>query len=198
MRCPRRCAAALLTFAAAGCASGAGDGAPREDATATPPWAPPGVVFTRSDAECNARASCDCGTPADASASGDDEPRGALGQAIDSMYDLLPEDAVVIPYVLQSDLFGTGAGVAFAFPNWPHEQATTAGFAIASSNGSLALALVGADWSGLAHERVLLDPLISIGTYGDQRIYTGTRRGHRGERAGQHDSDENNYIEGDG
>jgi hypothetical protein len=129
---------------------------------------------------------------------GDDVAGSDLEHAIDDTFGFLPEERVIIPYVLYSDLFEAGVGAAFAFPNWPHDEAVTAGFGIVSTNGSVALALVGSDWDSGIHDRVLLDPLVSVGTYGDQRIYTGTSPGWRGERSGEHDSDEDNYREGDG
>jgi hypothetical protein len=121
-----------------------------------------------------------------------------LEGVLDDVEGFWPKDSVLIPYALHSDLFDTGAGVAFALPNWPHEKATSAGFAIASSNGSVALALVGSEWNSGLHERLLLDPLFSVGTYGDQRIYTGNDPKHPDERAGEHDSDEDNFQDGDG
>lgn len=104
----------------------------------------------------------------------------------------------LLPYAFYSDLYDAAGGVAFAVSDWPQRGASVIGTGIGGSNGTITGFLIASNLRVPSHERLLIDALISVGRFGNQRLYVPGNRNYLDERAGSHGSDEDNFVDGEG
>jgi hypothetical protein len=107
-------------------------------------------------------------------------------------------ERLLIPYAFSSEFFEVGGGIAFSVVGYPQRQMGLVGTVIAGSNGSVAGYFLGREIQLPVHERLFLDFNLAFGSFDTFDIYTDGNPNFPNERAGSNDSDEDNFIEGDG
>jgi len=112
------------------------------------------------------------------------------GQAIESTLDL--------PYAFYNENFGFAVGYVYGVVGRPQKQATLLATAIAGSKGSVMGFLMGRDLQVPRFERLFVDPVISLGYFKDNDAYINGNPDFPDQRAGSNDSDQDNFVQGDG
>ena len=102
-----------------------------------------------------------------------------------------------LPYAFYNENFGFAAGYVYGKVGSPQKQATILTTAIIGTDGGMGF-LVGRDIQMPRIERLFLDPIVSVGYFTDNDSYINGNPDFANERAGSNDSDEDNYVEGDG
>ena len=102
-----------------------------------------------------------------------------------------------LPYAFYNEKFGFAAGYIYGEVGSPQKQATMLTTAIVGTKGAMGF-LVGRDIQMPLIERLFLDPIVSVGYFKDSLSYVHGNPDYPDERAGSNDSDEDNYVEGDG
>ena len=105
---------------------------------------------------------------------------------------------IALPYAFFNDSFGAAAAYVYSITGFPQRQASLLGTAMAGSNGSGMLFLMARDVQLPWAERVFTDTVLSYGHFEDNIAYIDGNPAFAGERAGSHDSDADNYVEGSG
>jgi len=103
-----------------------------------------------------------------------------------------------LPFAFYNETFGAAAGYVYGVSGWPQPQSTLLSTTIAGSTGSAMSFLIGKDLQIPFTRRWFLDPVMSVGYFNDAISYANGNPDYAEERAGSNDSDEDNYIEGDG
>ena len=80
----------------------------------------------------------------------------------------------------------------------PQKQSTLLATVIAGSKGSVMGFLAGRDIQMPRVERLFFDPIVSVGYFKDAESYINGNPDFPDERAGINDSDEDNFVAGDG
>jgi hypothetical protein len=106
--------------------------------------------------------------------------------------------SLLVPYAFYNDHFDLAGGTAFGIVGHPQEQMSLVGSVIGSTNSSWAMYLLGKDIQMPFDERIFLDPWLSIGGFEDLRAYRDGNPKYPLERAGSHNSHEDNYLQGKG
>lgn len=114
-----------------------------------------------------------------------------------------PDDNVVestlsLPYAFYNESFGFAVGYVYGVVGRPQKQATLLATAIAGSKGSAMGFLVGRDLQMPRIERLFLDPVVSVGYFKDTEAYINGNPDFPDDRAGSNDSDQDNFVKGDG
>jgi hypothetical protein len=107
------------------------------------------------------------------------------------------EQTLSLPYAFYNENFGFAAGWVYGKVGKPQKQATILATAIVGTKGGMGF-LVGQDIQMPRIERLFLDPIVSIGYFSDNESYVDGNPDFPNERAGSNDSDEDNFVEGDG
>jgi hypothetical protein len=124
---------------------------------------------------------------------------GAFGQGVRVGPDgQVVESTLKLPYAFYNESFGFAAGYVYGVVGRPQKQATLLATAIAGSKGSAMGFLVGRDLQMPRVERLFLDPVVSVGYFRDNEAYINGNPDFPDERAGENDSDEDNFVKGDG
>jgi len=105
---------------------------------------------------------------------------------------------VVLPYAFDSDTTDWAYGAALGSQGYLQEQAGLLGAVMGSSNGSWGFYLVGWNYQLPWFRRLFFDFNTSVGNYGNQRFYASEPRPAGSVRAGSNDSDEDDYLSGEG
>ncbi len=108
------------------------------------------------------------------------------------------EQTLSLPYAFYNDSFGFAVGYVYGVVGRPQKQATLLATIMAGSKGSALGFLVGRDLQMPRVERLFLDPVVSVGYFNDNKAYINGNPNFTDERAGSNDSDEDNFVEGDG
>ena len=108
------------------------------------------------------------------------------------------EQVLSVPYAFYNEAFGVAAGYVYGVVGYPQKQATLLTTVMAGSRGSAMGFLLGRDIQIPHVERLFLDPVISVGYFGDAEAFIDGNPRFAGERAGSNESDEENYLEGEG
>jgi len=108
------------------------------------------------------------------------------------------ESTLALPYAFYNDSFGFAVAYVYGLVGKPQKQATMLATVMAGSKGSAMGFLIGRDIQMPKVDRLFLDPVISVGYFKDADSYTDGNPHYANERAGSNDSDENDYVEGDG
>jgi hypothetical protein len=126
-------------------------------------------------------------------------PRPSVGQDIfvepDGDFE---QKTLAVPYAFYNDSFGAAAGYVYGKVGYPQKQASILGTVMAGSQGSVMGFLIGRNLRIPWSDRLFLDPIAQIGYFKDARSYTDGNPDFPDERAGSNDSDEDDYVEGDG
>jgi len=104
---------------------------------------------------------------------------------------------LMLPYALYNENFGFAGGFVYGKVGAFQKQATLLTTAIVGTKGGMGF-LVGKDIQMPLIERLFLDPIVSVGYFSDSKSFIDGNPKFSGERAGSNDSDEDNYVEGDG
>jgi outer membrane protein assembly factor BamA len=102
-----------------------------------------------------------------------------------------------LPYALYNENFGFAAGYVYGKVGSLQKQATLLMTAIVGTKGGMGF-LVGRDIQMPLIDRLFLDPVVSVGYFSDSESYINGNPDFPNERAGSNDSDEDNYVKGDG
>ena len=102
-----------------------------------------------------------------------------------------------LPYAFYNEKFGFAAGYVYGKVGSPQKQATMLTTAIVGTNGAMGF-LVARDIQMPLIERLFLDPIVSVGYFKDNESYVQGNPDFPDERAGSNDSDEDNFVKGDG
>ena len=103
-----------------------------------------------------------------------------------------------VPYVFYNDAFDAAVGFVYGRTGYPQKQSTLFTTAMAGSNGSFMVFFLGRDINPRFLDRLFLDPVVSVGHFQELESYADGNPLFPDERAGSNDSDEDNFIEGDG
>jgi hypothetical protein len=102
-----------------------------------------------------------------------------------------------LPYAFYNEKFGFAAGYVYGKVGSPQKQATMLATGIVGTKGAMGF-LVGRDIQMPRIERLFLDPIVSVGYFKDNESYVQGNPDFPDERAGSNDSDEDNFVKGDG
>jgi len=108
------------------------------------------------------------------------------------------EDALSAPYAFNNDAFGFAVGYAYGRTSWPQPQAAALGSIMAGTNDSLMAFGILHNFQLPGTERFFVDVIGSAGTFGEIDSYIDGNPNFPDEGAGSNDSDEDNFISGDG
>jgi len=103
-----------------------------------------------------------------------------------------------LPFAFYNETFGVAGGYVYGVGGWPQPQALLLSTTIAGSSGSAMSFLIGKDLQIPFTRRWFFDPVMSVGYFNDADSYSNGNPDFTDEQAGDNNSDEDNYIEGDG
>ena len=104
----------------------------------------------------------------------------------------------IFPFAFQSDTIGTAVGVSIAGRGWPQETALTYISLVQSFEDTTYLYLRSKDLEIPYTERFFADIDLALGRYNQINTYVNGNSRYSNETAGNNDSSQENYIEGDG
>ena len=107
------------------------------------------------------------------------------------------QQTLSLPYAFYNESFGFAGGYVYGKVGSPQKQATMLATAIVGTKGAMGF-LVGKDIQMPLIERLFLDPVVSVGYFSDNESYVDGNPDFPNQRAGSNDSDEDNYVKGDG
>ena len=102
-----------------------------------------------------------------------------------------------LPYAFYNENFGFAGGFVYGKVGSLQKQATILATTMVGTKGGMGF-LVGKDIQMPRIERLFFDPIVSVGYFSDSKSFVNGNPDFAGERAGSNDSDEDNYVEGDG
>ena len=102
-----------------------------------------------------------------------------------------------LPYAFYNENFGFAGGFVYGKVGKPQKQAFMLATGIVGTKGGMGF-LVGRDIQMPLIDRLFLDPTVSVGYFSDNESYIDGNPDFPDERAGSNDSDEDNFVEGDG
>ena len=108
------------------------------------------------------------------------------------------EQTLSVPYAFFNDSFGFAVAYAYGVVGRPQKQSTLLATVMAGTKGSALGFLVGRDLQMPRIERLFLDPVVSVGYFKDNEAYINGNPDFPNERSGSDNSDQDNFVEGDG
>ncbi|MBT8331446.1 MAG: hypothetical protein KJP06_03860, partial [Deltaproteobacteria bacterium] len=102
-----------------------------------------------------------------------------------------------LPYAFYNENFGFAGGFVYGKVGKPQKQSSILATAIVGTKGGMGF-LVGRDIQMPRIDRLFLDPIVSVGYFSDNESYIDGNPNFPFERAGSNDSDEDNFVKGDG
>ena len=103
-----------------------------------------------------------------------------------------------LPYGFYNEKFGLAAAYVYGVTGYPQEQSLLLATAMVGTRTAAMGFLLGRDLRPPVFYRLFLDPIVSIGYFGENESYTDGNPDFPDERAGSNDSDKDNFIEGEG
>jgi len=103
-----------------------------------------------------------------------------------------------VPFAFWNRSFGLAAGYVHALNAYPQPQASVLGSVMAGTKGSALGFLMGRDIRLFGQPRLFVDPIVSVGYFGNFDAYINGNPSFAGQRAGANDSDKNNFVTGNG
>ena len=103
-----------------------------------------------------------------------------------------------LPFGFFNESFGGAAGYVYGRANYPQRDSMLLGAVMAGSKGSVLGFLIGRNLPMPGVERMFVNPVVSVGYFQDNEVYIDGNPAFPNERAGTNDSDEDNFVEGDG
>jgi hypothetical protein len=107
------------------------------------------------------------------------------------------QQTLKLPYAFYNENFGFSGGFVYGKVGSPQKQATILTTVMAGTKGGMGF-LVGKDIQMPRIERLFFDPIVSVGYFSDSKSFVDGNPDFADESAGSNDSDEDNYVEGDG
>ena len=107
------------------------------------------------------------------------------------------QQTLSLPYAFYNENFGFAGGFSYGKVGSPQKQALMLATAIVGAKGGMGF-LVGRDIQMPRIDRLFLDPIVSAGYFSDNESYVNGNPDFPDERAGSNDSDEDNFVKGDG
>jgi outer membrane protein assembly factor BamA len=105
---------------------------------------------------------------------------------------------LILPYGFYTDSLGLAVGVAVGASAFPREHSSLFGTGYVSTNKSYDFHIISSNVRIPPGKRLFLDTTLSLGWFTDQRAYVNGNPDYPEERAGSNDSDQDDYIEGEG
>ena len=105
------------------------------------------------------------------------------------------EQTLSLPYAYFNESFGFAVGYVYGVVGRPQKQATLLATAMAGSKGSAMGFLIGRDLQMPRVERLFLDPVVSVGYFKDNQAFVDGNSNFPDERAGENDSDKDNFVD---
>ena len=105
------------------------------------------------------------------------------------------EDLNWLPYAFSSESFGFAVGVGVGYSGWPQEQSSAIGALTVGTEGAYNAALALTDWQVPGVSRLVVEPLVVIGKYENQRLHIGQNFEPGSVRAGANGSDPDDFLE---
>jgi hypothetical protein len=103
-----------------------------------------------------------------------------------------------LPYGFYNEKFGAAVAYVYGVMGYPQEQSLFVSTAMVGTREAAMGFLLGRDIRLPISDRLFLDPIVSIGYFGENESYSGGNPDFPDERAGSNNSDEDNFIEGEG
>lgn len=103
-----------------------------------------------------------------------------------------------LPYGFYNETFGFAGAYVYGVSGYPQPQSSMIATAMLGTKGTGMLALIGQDIQIPSAERLFVDPIASIGFFGDTDAYIDGDPNFPNERAGSNSSDKDNFVTGDG
>jgi hypothetical protein len=107
------------------------------------------------------------------------------------------EQTLKLPYAFYNENFGFAGGFVYGKVGKPQKQSLMLATAIVGTKGGMGF-LVARDIQMPLIDRLFLDPTVSVGYFSDNESFIDGNPDFPDERAGSNDSDEDNFVEGDG
>ena len=108
------------------------------------------------------------------------------------------QESFSLPYAFYNEKFGAAVGFAYGTAGYPQPQATMLITGMGGTAGSGMLFFIGNNIQVPFFKRLFLDPIASVGYFSDDISYVNGKPKYAGQQAGDNDSNENDYILGDG
>ncbi|MBW2245668.1 MAG: BamA/TamA family outer membrane protein [Deltaproteobacteria bacterium] len=105
---------------------------------------------------------------------------------------------LTIPYAFYNEAYGAAAGFVYGVTGAPQKQSVVVVSAVAGTEGSYALFLLERNIQVPFIKRLFIDTDLVLSEYGNLEVYADGHPGFTHERAGSNESDQDNFIEGDG
>ena len=103
-----------------------------------------------------------------------------------------------IPYGFYNESFGAAAAYVYAKGNYPQRDSLLLGTVMVGTKGSVAGFLIGRNLPIPGVERLFVDPILSAAYFGENDVYIDGNPSFPNQRAGTNDSNEDDFVEGDG
>ncbi|WP_171060838.1 hypothetical protein [Poseidonocella sp. HB161398] len=101
-----------------------------------------------------------------------------------------------LPFGFYNETFGLTAGWVLGRVGYPQPTARVLGTVMAGSEGSQLAFAMAQDLRIPGIDRLFIDPVLSLGHYGDADTYIDGNPDFAGQRAGTNDSDQDNFLSG--
>jgi len=124
------------------------------------------------------------------------QPAHAQGVRVGPDGEFSPQ-TLKLPYAFYNENFGFAGGFVYGKVGGLQKQATILTTAMVGTKGGMGF-LIGQDIQMPWIERLFMDPIVSVGYFSDSKSFIDGNPDFVDERAGSNDSDEDNYVEGDG
>lgn len=103
-----------------------------------------------------------------------------------------------LPYGFYNEIFGAAAGYVYGRADFPERDSLLLGTAMAGTRGSVLGFVMGRNLPMPGVERLFVDPVLSVGYFGENDVFIDGNPNFPGERSGTNESDEDNFVEGEG
>ena len=108
------------------------------------------------------------------------------------------ENTLNVPYAFYNEDLGFTVGYVYSVQGYPQKQSAFLATAMGGTKGSGLGLLMARDIRHPGIERLFFDPIVSIGYFKDIEAFIDGNPAFSGMRSGANDSDEDNFVEGDG
>lgn len=103
-----------------------------------------------------------------------------------------------LPYGFYNENFGAAAAYVYAKGNYPQRDSMVLGTAMVGTEGSVLGFLMGRNLPIPGVQRLFVDPALQAAYFGENDLYIDGNPSFPNEQAGTNDSDEDNFVEGEG
>lgn len=108
------------------------------------------------------------------------------------------EKILNVPYAFYNENFGLAVGYVYSIQGYPQKQSAFLATVMGGTKGSGLGFLMARDIQFPGIERLFFDPIVSVGYFKDFDAFIDGNPAYTGMRSGANDSDEDNFVEGDG